>query len=101
MAATDRDLIPVVDYARASADKARDEHTVRDQQAVNDRTAARLGCTIVARFADNDKSAMKEGIIRDSFEEMLRVIRAGRLSDGTAVMGCIVVADDRLIRRTG
>ncbi|MEU5877183.1 recombinase family protein [Spirillospora sp. NPDC047279] len=101
MAATERDLIPVVDYARASADKAKDEHTVKDQQAVNEATAARLGCRIVARFADNDKSAMKENVVRDEFEEMLRVLRAGSLQDGTPVMGCVVVADDRLIRKTG
>jgi len=101
VAATESDLIPVVDYARASADKAKDEHTIKDQQAVNERTAERLGCRIVARFADNDKSAMKDGVVRDDFEEMLRVLRAGQLADGTAVMGCIVVADDRLIRRTG
>jgi len=101
MATTERDLIPVVDYARASADKRKDEHTVKDQQAVNERTAARLGCRIVARFADNDKSAAKESVIRDDFEAMLKVLRAGRLADGTPVMGCIVVADDRLIRRAG
>ncbi|WP_067816590.1 recombinase family protein [Actinomadura kijaniata] len=101
MADTHSDLIPVVDYARASADKAKDEHTVKDQQKANESTAKRLGCRIVARFADNDKSAMKEGVIRDDFEEMLRVLRAGRLKDGTPVMGCIVVADDRLIRKTG
>ncbi|MCO5968526.1 recombinase family protein [Actinoallomurus soli] len=98
---TERDLIPVVDYSRASADKARDEHTVEDQQRVNARTAARLGCRIVHRFKDNDKSAAKEGVVRDDFEEMLRVIRAGRLADGTPVMGVIVTADDRLVRRAG
>ncbi|MFD0857098.1 recombinase family protein [Actinomadura adrarensis] len=101
MPSTDRDLIPVVDYARASTDKAKDEHTVRDQQTVNEGTAARLGCRIVARFADNDKSAAKENVLRDDFEAMLKVLRAGKLSDGTPVMGCIVVADDRLVRRAG
>ncbi|WP_433470104.1 recombinase family protein [Spirillospora sp. CA-128828] len=98
---TESDLIPVVDYARASADKKKDEHTVRAQQKTNEQTAKRLGCKIVARFADNDKSAMKEGVVRDDFESMLRVIRNGRLSDGTPVMGCIVTADDRLVRKTG
>jgi DNA invertase Pin-like site-specific DNA recombinase len=101
MPTTDSDLIPVVGYARASKDKAKDEHTVRDQQTVNEQTAKRLGCRIVARFADNDKSAAKDGVYRDDFEEMLKVLRAGKLADGTPVMGCIVVADDRLIRRTG
>lgn len=101
MSNTDRDLIPVVDYARASTDKAKDEHTVKDQQTVNESTAVRLGCRIVARFADNDKSAAKENVLRDDFEAMLKVLRAGKLPDGTAVMGCIVVADDRLVRRAG
>ncbi|WP_084265681.1 recombinase family protein [Actinomadura macra] len=98
---TESDLISVVDYARASADKSKDEHTVKDQRRVNELTAKRLGCKIVARFADNDKSAMKDGVIRDEFEEMLGVLRTGQLADGTRVMGCIVVADDRLVRRTG
>ncbi|SEG14594.1 Site-specific DNA recombinase [Thermomonospora echinospora] len=101
MTATDRDLIPVVDYARASVDKAKDEHTVEDQQAANEKTAGRLGCRIVARFADNDKSAAKADVYRDDFEEMLKVLRKGKLSDGTPVMGCIVTADDRLVRRAG
>ncbi|MGI5205969.1 recombinase family protein [Spirillospora sp. CA-108201] len=101
MTTTERNLIPVVDYSRASFDKAKDEHTVRDQQSVNDQTAARLGCKIVARFADNDKSAAKESVVRHNFEAMLKVLRAGALADGTPVMGCIVVADDRLVRRAG
>lgn len=101
MAPTESDRIPVVDYARASADRAGDEHTVRDQQTVNARTAERLGCRIVARFTDNDKSAAKDTVVRDDFERMLKVLREGRLPDGTPVMGCIVVADDRLVRRAG
>lgn len=39
MTSTERDLIPVVDYARASTDKSKDEHSVEDQQRLNDRTA--------------------------------------------------------------
>ncbi|WP_141583261.1 recombinase family protein [Actinomadura sp. WMMA1423] len=101
MTATDSDLIPVVDYARASVDKAKDAHTVADQQAINEKTAALLGCRIVARFSDNDKSASKEGVRRHDFEAMLRVLRKGKLADGTPVMGCVVVADDRLVRRAG
>ncbi|MFI6453586.1 hypothetical protein ACIBF6_18755 [Streptosporangium amethystogenes] len=37
------DLVPVVGYERASADKAKNEHTVADQRKVNRRTAERLG----------------------------------------------------------
>lgn len=101
MPIAESDLIPVVDYARSSSDKAKDEHTVKDQQMVNEQTAKRLGCRIVARFKDNDKSAAKEGVIRDEFEEMLKILRAGKLADGTPVMGAIAVNDDRLIRRAG
>ncbi|WP_242910710.1 recombinase family protein [Actinomadura terrae] len=101
MDATDGDLIPVVDYARASVDKRKDEHSVRNQQTTNTQTAKRLGCRIVARFSDNDKSAAKEDLVRDGFEAMLRVLRTGHLEDGTPVSGCIVVHDDRLIRKAG
>ncbi|MFI6503489.1 recombinase family protein [Nonomuraea typhae] len=95
------DLVPVVSYERASADKAKDEHTVADQHEYNRTNAARLGWRIVRSFSDNDKSAAKEGVVRDEFEEMLRVLRAGRLADGTEVRGCVVVAEDRLVRRAG
>ncbi|MEV6985197.1 recombinase family protein [Sphaerisporangium sp. NPDC051017] len=95
------DLLHVVSYQRASADKAKDEHTVTDQRKVNQMTAGRLGWRIVHAFTDNDKSAAKEGVIRDDFEAMLRVLRAGKLPDGTPVQGCVVVAEDRLVRRAG
>ncbi|AWS42566.1 recombinase family protein [Streptosporangium sp. 'caverna'] len=95
------DLVPVVSYERASADKAKDEHTVADQRKVNRRTAERLGWQIVRSFTDNDKSAAKDGVVRDEFEQMLRVLRAGKLPDGTPVRGCVVVAEDRLVRRAG
>ncbi|MFI6453585.1 hypothetical protein ACIBF6_18750 [Streptosporangium amethystogenes] len=32
-------------------------------------------------FTDNDKSAAKDGVVRDEFEQMLRVLRAGTLPD--------------------
>lgn len=40
------DSIPVVSYARISADTKRDEHGVRDQHKVNRETAARHGGTV-------------------------------------------------------
>ncbi|MFI6909132.1 recombinase family protein [Nonomuraea sp. NPDC050394] len=95
------DLVPVVSYERASADKAKDEHTVADQRQYNHATADRLGWRIVRSFTDNDKSAARDGVVRDHFEEMLKVIRAGKLPDGTEVRGCVVVAEDRLVRRAG
>lgn len=93
--------IPVVSYARISADIRRDEHGVQDQHELNRRTAEHFGWTVVREFTDNDKSAAKADIVRDEFEDMLRIIRAGKLSDGTAVRGVVVVADDRLARRPG
>ena len=93
--------VPVVSYARISADTRRDEHGVQDQHEVNRATATRLGWSVVHEFTDNDKSAAKAGVVRDDFENMLRVLRAGKLSDGTAILGAVVVADDRLARRPG
>jgi len=95
------DSIPVVSYARISADTKRDEHGVRDQHKVNRETAARHGWTVVHEFTDNDKSAAKADVVRDDFEAMLKALRAGKLDDGTSVRGVVVVADDRLTRRPG
>jgi DNA invertase Pin-like site-specific DNA recombinase len=96
-----RSALPVASYARISTDGRRDEHGVQDQHKLNRQTADRHGWTVVHEFTDNDKSAAKEGVVRDEFEDMLRVIRAGKLRDGTAVQGVVVVADDRLVRRPG
>lgn len=71
--------VPVVSYARISADLRRDEHGVQDQHRVNRQTAERYGWTVVHEFTDNDKSAAKEGVVRDDFEAMLRALRAGKL----------------------
>ncbi|HEX5402172.1 MAG TPA: recombinase family protein [Pseudonocardiaceae bacterium] len=93
--------VPVLSYARISADTSRDEHGVQDQHKVNRETAARLGWAVVHEITDNDRSASKVKVVREGFEELLRVIKAGHLPDGTAVQGVIVVADDRLARRSG
>lgn len=93
--------LPVASYARISADGRRDEHGVQDQHAINRQTAERLGWVVVHEYTDNDKSAAKASVVRDEFEDMLRVIRAGRLQDGAPIRGVIVVADDRLVRRPG
>ncbi|GAB2465253.1 recombinase family protein [Streptosporangium sandarakinum] len=93
--------VPVVSYARISADLRRDEHGVQDQHRVNRQTAERYGWTVVHEFTDNDKSAAKEGVVRDDFEAMLRALRAGKLPNGTPVQGVVIVAEDRLARRPG
>src|SRR5262245_45305358 len=101
MTATERDLIPVVSYARISADLERDEHGIQHQHKVNRQTAERLGWEVVEAFTDNDKSAAKSGVVRDDFEAMLRALRAGRLPDRRAIRGVVVMAEDRLVRRPG
>ncbi|WP_084780603.1 recombinase family protein [Planobispora rosea] len=93
--------IPVVSYARISADTKKDEHGVKDQHIVNHETAARCGWTVVHQFTDNDKSASKADVIRDGFEAMLVALRKGQLPGGTLIRGVVVVADDRLARRSG
>lgn len=93
--------IPVVSYARISADVRRDEHGVQDQHKVNRQTATKYGWTVVYEFTDNDRSAAKADIVRDDFEAMLRVLRAGKLPNGTFVQGVVIVAADRLARRPG
>ncbi|MFF0243637.1 recombinase family protein [Streptosporangium sandarakinum] len=93
--------VPVVSYARISADIRRDEHGVQDQHKLNRETAERHGWTVVHEFTDNDKSAAKADVVRDDFEAMLKALRVGELPDGTAVQGVVIVAEDRLARRPG
>ncbi|GAA2751103.1 recombinase family protein [Kitasatospora cinereorecta] len=93
--------IPVVSYARISADTAKDGHGVDDQHAVNDQTAARLGWTVVHRFTDNDLSAAKADVVRPDFEAMLEALQVGHLADGQTIKGVIVLVEDRLTRRPG
>lgn len=91
----------VISYARISFDRARDEHGVADQHKVNRATADRLGWQVVREITDNDRSASKADVVREGFEEMLKILKAGRLPDGTRVTGVVVVVDDRLVRRAG
>lgn len=94
-------IVPVVSYARISAETRRDEHGVQDQHRLNRETAERHGWTVVHEYTDNDKSAAKADVVRDDFEAMLRALRAGELPNGTAVQGVVIVAEDRLARRPG
>ncbi len=95
------DLVPVVSYARISADLRGDEHGVQDQHRVNRRTARRHGWTVVHELTDNDKSAAKADVYRDDFEAMLKVLKGGKLPDGREVRGVVIIAEDRLARRPG
>ncbi|GGK93530.1 hypothetical protein Ppa06_61660 [Planomonospora parontospora subsp. parontospora] len=80
--------VPVVSYARISADIRGDEHGVQDQHRVNRETAARHGWTVVHEFTDNDKSAAKADVYRDEFENVLKALKAGKLPDGAAGARC-------------
>ncbi len=79
--------VPVAPYARISADTARDEHGVADQHKVNRETAARLGWTVVNEITDNDRSASKLSVVREGFEQLLRILRSGHLPYGASARG--------------
>lgn len=91
----------MISYARISSDGEHDAHGVVDQHRVNRRTAKRLGWQVVAELTDNDRSASRATVVRESFEEMLRALASGLLPDGTAVRGTVILNEDRLARRAG
>lgn len=62
-------LIPVASYARTSEDvRQRDGHGVRYQLRINERTARDHGCTVVAAYSDNGRSASRTGVVRPGFD---------------------------------
>ncbi|MHA6761657.1 recombinase family protein [Streptacidiphilus sp. PAMC 29251] len=92
----------VVCYARISFDgRTKDAHGIEDQHRDLDEMARKLGWLIVYRYTDNDKSASKESVIRDDYEQMLADLTAGHTPDGYPVHGVMAVNDDRLYRRPG
>lgn len=94
------ELIPVVSYARTSEDsRQRDGHGVRHQLRINERTAYQFGCTVVAEYVDNGRSASKKGLSRPGFDRMLADLTGGRTDTGQRIGGVVCVADDRLYRR--
>ncbi|MEV7178262.1 recombinase family protein [Kitasatospora sp. NPDC093679] len=92
----------VVCYARISFDgRAKDAHGIEDQHRDLTDQAGAFGWLVVYRYTDNDKSASKEEVVRDDFEQMLADLAAGRTSEGYPVHGVMAVNDDRLYRRPG
>ena len=92
----------VVCYARISFDgRAKDAHGIEDQHRDLDDMARKLGWLIVYRYTDNDKSASKESVTRDDYEQMLIDLTAGRTPEGYPIHGVMAVNDDRLYRRPG
>ncbi|MEU9920716.1 recombinase family protein [Streptomyces griseoluteus] len=100
MLASDPELKCVVCYARISFDgRVKDAHGVEDQHRDMTETARRFGWLVVHRYTDNDKSASKENIVRDDFEQLLADLAAGTTPDGYPIHGVMAVNDDRLYRR--
>ncbi|MZD04271.1 recombinase family protein [Streptomyces sp. SID5785] len=92
----------VVCYARISFDgRAKDAHGIEDQHREMTENAKAFGWLVVHRYTDNDKSASKEDVIRDDFEQMLKDLAAGHTPEGYPVHGVMAVNDDRLYRRPG
>ncbi|WP_419996492.1 recombinase family protein [Streptomyces boninensis] len=102
MLAANPDLRCVVAYARISFDgRVKDAHGVEDQHREMVETARKLGWMVVCRYTDNDKSASKEEVIRDDFEQLLKDLAAGQTPEGYPVHGVMAINDDRLYRRPG
>ncbi|MGW1609244.1 recombinase family protein [Streptomyces sp. NPDC002285] len=92
----------VVCYARISFDgRAKDAHGIEDQHRELTGKAKGFDWLVVYRYTDNDKSASKEEVVRDDFEQMLVDLNAGRTPEGYPIHGVMAINDDRLYRRPG
>ncbi|MBP2404012.1 recombinase family protein [Streptomyces syringium] len=102
MLAADPSLKCVVCYARISFDgRAKDAHGIEDQHREMTDNSRKFGWLIVYRYTDNDKSASKEEVIRDDFEQMINDLTTGQTPEGYPIHGVMAVNDDRLYRRPG
>ncbi|MGW2184711.1 recombinase family protein [Streptomyces sp. NPDC001719] len=100
MLAADPTLKCVICYARISFDgRVKDAHGIEDQHRDMTDTAAKLNWLVVYRYTDNDKSASKESVIRDDFEQLVNDLGAGTTPEGYPIHGVMAVNDDRLYRR--
>ncbi|WP_371536906.1 recombinase family protein [Streptomyces sp. NBC_00466] len=100
MLAADPGLKCVICYARISFDgRVKDAHGIEDQHRDMADAARRLGWLVVYRYTDNDKSASKETVVRDDFEQLLTDLMTGVTPEGYPVHGVMAVNDDRLYRR--
>ncbi|MGC0312369.1 DNA invertase Pin-like site-specific DNA recombinase [Kitasatospora acidiphila] len=92
----------VVCYARISFDgRVKDAHGVEDQHRNLDEKARSFGWLVVYRYTDNDKSASKENVVRDDFEQLIVDLAAGHTPEGYPIHGVMADNDDRLYRRPG
>ncbi|MBF6050806.1 integrase [Streptomyces eurocidicus] len=100
MLAADPTLRCVVCYARISFDgRVKDAHGVEDQHRDMTSDAGKLNWLVVYRYTDNDKSASKENVIRDDFEQLINDLGAGTTPEGYPIHGVMAANDDRLYRR--
>ncbi|MGP3951315.1 recombinase family protein [Streptomyces sp. 7N604] len=100
MLAADPDLKCVVCYARISFDgRVKDAHGIEDQHRDMTETADNFRWLVVYRYTDNDKSASKETVVRDDFEQLLTDLTTGTTPEGYPIHGVMAVNDDRLYRR--
>ncbi|MET7859817.1 recombinase family protein [Streptomyces sp. NPDC005318] len=98
--AADPTLKCVVSYARISFDgRKKDAHGIEDQHREMTAAARSFGWLLVYRYTDNDKSASREDVIRDDFEQLLRDLQAGQTPEGYPIHGVMAANDDRLYRR--
>ncbi|MFD3917850.1 recombinase family protein [Streptomyces sp. NPDC058595] len=100
MVSADPSLKCVVCYARISFDgRVKDAHGIEDQHRDMVTHARRLGWLVVYRYTDNDKSASKESVVRDDFEQLIKDLGTGTTPEGYPIHGVMAVNDDRLYRR--
>jgi DNA invertase Pin-like site-specific DNA recombinase len=100
MLAADPLLKCVVCYARISFDgRVKDAHGIEDQHRDMAEVSRRLNWLVVYRYTDNDKSASKESVVRDDFEQLLADLQNGTTPEGYPIHGVMAVNDDRLYRR--
>lgn len=100
MVAENPHLKCVVCYARISFDgRVKDAHGIEDQHRDMASDAAKLGWLVVYRYTDNDKSASKESVVRDDFEQLLTDLTTGTTPEGFPIHGVMAINDDRLYRR--
>ncbi|MEU2654169.1 recombinase family protein [Streptomyces sp. NPDC007325] len=100
MLAADPTLKCVVCYARISFDgRVKDAHGIEDQHREMGENAHAFNWLVVYRYTDNDKSASKESVVRDDFEQLITDLKAGHTPEGYPIHGVMAVNDDRLYRR--
>ncbi|UBI37814.1 MULTISPECIES: recombinase family protein [Streptomyces] len=100
MLAADPTLKCVVCYARISFDgRVKDAHGVEDQHRDMSEDARKFNWLVVYRYTDNDKSASKETVVRDDFEQLINDLTVGTTPEGYPIHGVMAANEDRLYRR--